>query len=323
MLQYAFGSMMHKQTSWLLILLLLHSPIANALQISSTRMMTMSAGKPKNILVTGAGSSVGKQVFKKLLKKPNKFVPFALVRNNQDAQELVKLGAKPDHIRIGDIVDKSSIQGMFKGIDKAVLCTSATPQKSLTYKIKNFFRSMVGKQRPPKINELYYLKGQSPYFVDFIGQKHVVDEAIASGSIEHIVMLSNMGGYRNLSRVNDIGRDSSDPNSGNLFKWKRAAERYLMRRCFFTIVHAGALTDEPGGRRDIVWDNDDALLRTNFRNIPKEDCAEVLIQALQWKEAIGRSIDVATRGEGTGPTKDWLRFWSIPGNNMYPADLEI
>ena len=72
-----------------------------------------------------------------------------------------------------------------------------------------------------------------------------------------------------------------------------------------------------------MWDTDDALLRTNFRKIPREDVAEVIVQALIWREAIGRSIDVASRppGQGGGPTKDWLRFWSRPGDCLYPADV--
>lgn len=95
-----------------------------------------------------------------------------------------------------------------------------------------------------------------------------------------------------------------------------------MKRCFFTIIHAGALTDDPGGRREIVFDNDDALLRAGIKRMPKQDCAEVLLQALLWREAIGRSIDVAARAEGTkNEGLDWLRFWSIPGNNVYPAEL--
>ena len=73
------------------------------------------------------------------------------------------------------------------------------------------------------------------------------------------------------------------------------------------MLRAGALTDDRGGHREIVWDVDDSLLRTNFRKIPREDVAEVLVQALIWKEAIGRSIDIASRpeGQGAGPTKDW------------------
>ena len=154
-------------------------------------------------------------------------------------------------------------------------------------------------------------------------------------------MVGNMGGYRG-SKLNDIGRSSSsssngdndssinsdnsgreeDPKKGNILKWKRAAERYLMKRCFFTILHAGALTDDPPGQRDVVFDNDDALLRTNFKTIPCKDLAEVVVQSLVWKEAIGRSLDVAAREKGTGSSKtqDWLRFWSTPGNNLYPAD---
>jgi len=280
-----------------------------------------SSLKPINVLISGAGSSVGYEVFRKLLRR-QKFRPFGLVRSKQDARKLIKLGATPEQVYIGDITDRQTLQGLFLGIDKVVLCTSARPRKTITYRVKNFFRSLIGKGRTPKVDELYYPKGSSPFLVDFMGQKNVIDEAIASSNDSlHFIMLGNMGGYRNGTKINEIGR-TNDPNSGNILKWKRAAERYLMKRAFFTIIHAGALTDEPGGKREVVWDNDDSLLRTPYKKIPKEDCAEVLIQALSIKEAIGRSIDVAARGEGTGPTKDWLRFWSIPGNNLYPADLE-
>lgn len=92
-----------------------------------------------------------------------------------------------------------------------------------------------------------------------------------------------------------------------------------MKRRFFTIIHAGTLTDEPGGQHEILWDTDDALLRTPYKKIPKEDVAECLVQSLLWKEAIGRSIDIAS-GPLAKPTKDWLRFWARPGDCMYPAD---
>lgn len=112
--------------------------------------------------------------------------------------------------------------------------------------------------------------------------------------------------------------------NGNILKWKRASERYLMKRCYFTILHAAQLTDDKGCKREIVWDTDDALLRTNYRKIPKEDVAEVIIQALIWPEAIGRSIDIASLPENNKetPTNDWLRFWARPGNCVYPADFD-
>jgi len=175
-----------------------------------------------------------------------------------------------------------------------------------------------------RVSSMYYPKGQEPYSVDYIGQKNVIDMAV-DAQISHVIMLGSMGGY-STSKLNAVGRDAEgkDPKKGNILKWKRAAERYLMKRVFFTIVHAGTLTNEPGGLREIVWDVDDSLLRTSFRKIPEEDCAEVLVQALLHKESIGRSIDVASRppGQGAGPTKDWSRFWSIPGNCLYPSDAD-
>lgn len=87
------------------------------------------------------------------------------------------------------------------------------------------------------------------------------------------------------------------------------------------------MTEERVGEQEVIWDTDDALLRTNFRKISREDAAEVLVQALLWKEAIGRSIDVAAKpveaAEASLPiNRDWLRFWARPGNCVYPADFD-
>lgn len=274
-------------------------------------------------------------VFKKLLKKKS-FEPIGIVRDKSGYNTLLRLGASPEQIKICDIRFKESLEGVFEGATKAILCTSARPKKTMRYAVTDFFRKLVGKSNPPDGSDLYYPDKQSPYDVDFIGQKNVIDCCLAA-QVEHIVMLGNMGGYRN-SKLNDIGKKPSDihnPKIGNLLKWKRAAERYLMKRCFFTIVHSGILIDESGGRREIVWDTDDALLRTNYRVIPKEDVADVLIQALIWKEAVGRSIDIGSlpsseniesgsdgSTKGTKHTMDWLRFWSRPGNCAYPADYD-
>lgn len=276
------------------------------------------------VVVTGAGSSVGFLVFKKLLLRKN-FYPIGLVRDKKGFQELIKIGASPEQIRIGDVRKRETLRGAFDGATKCVMCTTAKPLKRLSFRAKNIFRKLTFREeKQPEPADLYYPDDETPYLVDYLGQKHVIDEMMRVG-VEHIVMLGNMGGYRG-SKLNEIGRKESetDPKVGNLLKWKRATERYLMKRCFFTIVHAGSLTDEKGGQREIVWDVDDALLRTSFRKIPREDVAEVLVQALIWKEAIGRSIDIASRpvGQGGGPTKDWLRFWSIPGNCCYPADFD-
>lgn len=253
------------------------------------RLASLSTRAPVKVVVTGASTSVGYLVFKKLLKSKN-FLTVGLVRDKLGFKELKKLGVGDDQIRIGDITNRDTLTGVFDDASKVIMCTSARPKKKFWFRFINFFLRFIGRDRPPQATDLYYPKDQCPYNVDFIGQKNVIDMCL-DAKVEHIVMLGNMGGYRG-SKLNAIGREEGDtsPKKGNLLKWKRAAERYLMKRCFFTIVHSGALIDEKGGRREIVWDTDDALLRTNFRKIPREDVAEVLVQALVCKDAIGKSV---------------------------------
>ena len=290
--------------------------------VFGARPMRKTASKKTKVVVTGAGSGLGTSVFQKLNKRKS-FEPIGVVMNKGEYQDLMKIGAKPEQIKIADITKRDQLKGVFEGASKVVLCTSARPVPRLRFRIKNFFRGLIGKARPPKPKDLKYVKNQSPYNVDFIGQKNVIDRSMKE-RVEHIVMVGSMGGYRG-SKLNDIGRSSKnsdeDPKVGNILKWKKAAERYLMKRCFFTILHSGALTDDTPGQRHIVFDNDDALLRTNFKTIPRGDMAEVVVQALIWKEAIGRAIDVAARekGSGSSKTQDWLRFWTTPGDNLYPA----
>lgn len=191
-----------------------------------------TTGKPTRVVVTGAGSSVGLALFKKLVAKTGKFEPIALVRTEQARRELLALpGVTPAQVRVGDITDKESIHGLFQGATKAVLCTSATPARSLGYRVKNFFRSLAGRTRAPRLAELSYPKGQDPYHVDFLGQRNVVDECVREG-VEHIVLLSNMGGCRGDSKVNLIGRVEGDAHSGNLLKWKVTAASISILLCF-------------------------------------------------------------------------------------------
>jgi hypothetical protein len=281
------------------------------------------AHKPttKKVVIAGAGSSVGYLVFKKILQRHEEFYPVGLVKDRRGYNALRKLGAGPDQIRICDITMPDTLRGAFNGSEKAVICTSAVPKKTLQYKICNTLRWIAGKARPPLSHDLYYKRHRRPYEVDYLGQKHIVDECVAS-NVDHIVLLGTMGGYSG-NMLNDIGRqpDDKDLKNGNILKWKRAAERYLMKRKFFTIIHAAALTDDRGGQHEVIWDTDDALLRTPYKKIPREDVAECIVQALIWEEAIGKSIDVSS-GPEAKPTKDWFRFWARPGSCMYPADYD-
>lgn len=296
--------------------------------IAKLNLMMLDSGKEKpRVVVTGAGSSVGLLVFKKLLRR--KYPVVGLVRDKRGEESLKKLGATPDQIKIGDITKKETLAGVFTGANKAILCTSTRPQKKLSFRIKNFIKSIILRQpkEKPQATDLYFKKGESPYEVEYLGQKNVIDCCVEA-KVEHIILCGNMGGYRG-SKLNDIGREKGDepPTVGNLLKWKRRAERYLMKRCLNTIIHSASLTDEKGGQREIVWDTDDALLRSNFKRIPRDDVAEVLFQSLLFPEAINRSIDIASGpADSTRVIKDkegWLRFWSREGNCIYPFDEDM
>ena len=276
-------------------------------------------------------------VFQKLLKR-KEFKPIGICRDKAGWKSLLELGAGKDQVKIADIRDKSSINSIFNEhkdekskIEKVIMCESARPRKKFGRKLKDFFKKLLRREviiRKP--SDMYYKDGESPYQIDYIGAKNVIDVAVEStgSKVDHIVLLGNMGGYSG-SKLNELGRKKGETDNkvGNLLSWKRATERYLMKRCFFTIVHAGALTEDPGGRREIVWDVDDSLLRANFKRIPKDDVAEVLVQALIHKElmgAQGKSIDVAAKPESnkekgsTNAKPQEYRLWP-PQNEEKPG----
>ena len=80
----------------------------------------------------------------------------------------------------------------------------------------------------------------------------------------------------------------------------RQAEKYLIDSCLpYTIVHPGGLIDEAGGKREVVIGVDDD--RTDGeRSIPRDDVAEVLVQALLLPAYRGRSFDIRSKLEGEG-----------------------
>lgn len=68
--------------------------------------------------------------------------------------------------------------------------------------------------------------------VDWIGQKRQFDAAKAAG-VEHVVLVSSMGGTDLSNSLNKIG-------DGNILVWKRKAEQYLISLGItYTIIHPG------------------------------------------------------------------------------------
>ena len=153
-----------------------------------------------------------------------------------------------------------------------------------------------------------------------MGAKNQIDAAKAAG-IKHFVFVSSMGGTDSTNFLNTIGRIDGDELSGNILLWKRKAEEYLISSGMrYTIVHPGGLTDKPGGEREVVFGVDDELLKQTVRSIPRDDVAEVCVQALRVDGAINRSFDIIAKEVGATNsvvTKDWKSFFSNRGNCKY------
>lgn len=303
---------MHRMVcaSSVVLLLLLCAACDHALPTSRTK-----------VAVVGAGRSAGFELVKKLLRK-RQFEVIAVVRSERGADQLRSIGLTSEQIRVADVADKRAVRDALQGADKVVYCVSSTARKSLSSRLKQLGSWLIRRDYTPKSKDLFYRAEESPYALDYVGQKNCVDAAVEI-QCSHFVLLSCMGNYRQ-SELNAIGRSEGDDEKvGNLLRWRRAAERYLMKRVFFTIIHAGVLNEDKGGAKEIVWDTDDALIARGLNKISKEDVAEVLMQALLWKEAIGRSIDVCSKPpsdkQAAGPSKDWIRFWSMPGDCTYPS----
>ena len=290
-----------------------------------TSAFSAKSSSSHKVVVVGASTGVGKLVFEKLTKKKGTKV-VGLVERNKELQQFRKtipnLSTQQHHLQVCDPSNsKHSISGVFAGVDQVIICSTAVPKTKLIYKVKKALRTLFFRPiRKPLPSEQYYPKGRRPYEIDYLGTKRIIDECVKA-NVQQVVFLSSMGGYLG-SKKNEIGRLSSsdDIHNGNYFYWKKAAERYLIKRCAFTILHAGKLTNEDGGKREIIWDVDDVLLRSDYKSISEADAAETIVQSLLWREALGRSIDIANGPVKLKMQQDWLKFWSRPGNCMFPSN---
>lgn len=288
-------------------------PFSTVVSIVVLACMTSTAVASK-VLVTGAAGRTGSLVFSKLLKSPQ-FSPIGLVRTQKSADQLIKLGAKKDQVIVCDVTNQSELNAAFQGADKVILCTSAVPKIKYFSIIKVLIAKIFRKTARP---EFTFPPNGDPYNVDWLGGRNQVDAA-KKARVQQFVFVSSMGGTDSENFLNTIGRVEGEERSGNILLWKRKAEEYLIASGIpYTIIHPGGLIDKKGGEREIVFGVDDKLLKETSKSIPRDDVAEVCIQALSQPGALRRSFDVISRPPGEGTvTTDWSSFFRQSGNCKY------
>ena len=240
---------------------------------------------PLRVAVTGAGGQTGQLAFRKMLSR-DEFSPLGIVRTESSRSALIESGIPEDAVVVADVTDPSAIASAMQGCDALIIGTSAKPAPS-------------GKMDEATGRPIFAFPNGQPEQVDWLGQKAQIDAAKACGMETHVVICSSMGGTDPSNMLNALGK-GEDGKGGNILLWKRKAEKYLIDSGLpYTIVHPGGLLNEDGGKREIcigVDDNRDE----GERSIPREDVAEVLVQAVLLPSYRGRSFDIRSKNEGEG-----------------------
>ena len=233
----------------------------------------------KKVLVTGTTGGTGSLVMKKLLQQQSEFEAFGFARNEA---KVIELFGSTEKFFLGDIKDQSVLEQAMVGINALVILTSAIP---------------IMKTPPTKEGErpvFEFTPGGTPEEVDYQGQKNQIDAAVKAG-VEQIVLVGSGGGTDENHYLNTIG-------NGNILIWKRKAEQYLIDSGIdYTIIHAGGLLNESGVLRELLVGKDDTLINNppnGIRpSIPREDVAEVVVQALREPNARNKSFDIISKPE--------------------------
>lgn len=247
----------------------------------------------KKVLVTGATGRTGSIVVKKLRQYSHEFEVIGFARSQDKVQEL--FGSTEGFI-FGNLQEPDSLKSALVGCQALVILTSAIPRP------KN-------PPQPGERPELEFPPGEMPEQIDYYGQKSQIDRAKAAG-VEHIIVVGSMGGTNPNHFLNSIG-------NGNILIWKRKAEEYLINSGIdYTIIRAGGLIDEPGGRRELLVGKDDIFLNQTPDDIkpvvPRADVAEVVVQALQHQAARNKAFDLISKPEnhpGAVVTKDFATLF--------------
>ena len=261
----------------------------------------------KVVLITGAGGQTGQSLFRQCLEEPD-YQAIGIVRSEASKQALIDAGGIPDPscIKVADVTDRQALQKVVDqysdNLAAFCICTSAKPAPT-------------GEMNEETGRPVFGFPNGDPELVDWQGQKNQID-VCPDGT--HVVVCSTMGGTNPDHPLNNLGRTRNEDGSfsgGNIVKWKRQAEVYLMdqKRLAYTIVHPGGLVNEPRGERRLVAGvDDDVTTGTDSRTVPREDVARVMLEAVKNRDVYaGRSFDLRAALKEEGAEKVDTDFASL------------
>ncbi|MCP4927474.1 MAG: SDR family oxidoreductase [Gammaproteobacteria bacterium] len=227
--------------------------------LSAVMAIASAAPADELVLVAGATGRTGQQIVIQLQEQG--YGVRALVRDATSAAE--KLG--PDvELVVGDVRDPKSLVLAFTGVTRVISSIGASE-----------------KEGP-----------NSPEFVDYEGNKNLIDTAINTGA-EQFVFVSSMGVTHEDHVLNRI--------FGDVLIWKMKAEDYLRASGItYTVIRPGGLHDKSGGEHNIIFEQLDEV---KVVAISRTDVAAVCVAVLAYPEAQNKTFEVFTIKQP--PDVDW------------------
>ncbi|MEA5464435.1 SDR family oxidoreductase [Leptothoe sp. PORK10 BA2] len=203
------------------------------------------------VLVVGATGKTGRWVTTQLSAAGAAMVVRAMVRDRAKADF-----ANGVEVVVGDVLKPASLKAAMAGCDAVICATGAAPSFDVT----------------------------SPYQVDFVGTRNLVDVAKETG-VKRFVIVSSLCVSNFFHPLNLFWL---------VLFWKKRAEEYIVKSGLtYTIVRPGGLRSEDGGEA-IVMASADSLFDGG---IPRQKVAEVCIAALGEPEAENKIVEIVVSAE--------------------------
>ncbi len=263
---------------------------------SSRAKVTMIASGKMRTLVTGAAGRTGRLALERLCER-DEFDARGMVRSKAGVEGRVK-DELHEFLVEGDVTDIESLKAAMDGMDAVIILTSAVPVPLPTEE-----------GAPPSFT---YAEGAFPQVIDYDGGVNQI-EAAKSAGVKHVVFVGSMGSTDDSNMLNRIG-----PN-GNILRFKRKAEEYLMKSGLpFTVINPGGLLNDPAGERQLqVGKNDEMYTLYGRPSIPRGDVAELAVQAVLCENAKNKALDVLAKPPGDGSqTTDFEALFAQAGGEL-------
>jgi len=248
--------MLNRRTSLVVLALVL---LLAARPVPAQHTLTGELPKPRGsgpalVLVAGATGRTGRLVLAQLRRDP-RYAIRPMARDVAAARQAIG----PDYAWVqGDVTRPETLGPALAGVSLVLVTIGATERSG----------------------------PNSPEFVDFRGVKNLADAARAAG-IRQVVLESSMG----VGSGGGLMGILLNLLSGDALEWKARGEASLRESGVpYTIVRPGGLTDEPGGRTGLAFQQGDE----GSGRIARADVASVMIAALDNPDALRKTFEVVS-----------------------------